>query len=78
MRLQGCLDVELPLIKRQRLDLKQEYHDQRLDDLEDKSVDNEQSRAHRLAPMLRHFLNSPLTEQMIHLQKTQPPMCMYV
>lgn len=69
MRLQGCLDVELPLIKRQRLDLEQEYHDQRLDDLEDKSVDNEQSRAHKLAPMLRRFLNSPLTEQMIHLQK---------
>ncbi|KAL3151394.1 hypothetical protein ABBQ38_013222 [Trebouxia sp. C0009 RCD-2024] len=66
---QGCLDVELPLIKRQRLDLEQEYHDQRLDDLEDKSVDNEQSRAHKLAPMLRRFLNSPHTEQMIHLQK---------
>lgn len=43
---QVCSDVELPLIKRQRLDLEgQEYHDPRLDDLEDKSVDNEQSRA---------------------------------
>ena len=66
--------MELPLIKRQRLDLEQEYHDLRLDDLEDSSVDNEQSRAHRLAPMLRRFLNSPLIEQM----KTEPPMCMYV
>ena len=56
------------------LNFEQEYHDQRLDDLEDKSVDNEQSRAHRLAPMLGRFLNSPLTEQM----KTEPPMCMYV
>ena len=64
MRLQGCFDVQLPLIKQQRLDLEQEYHDPRL---EDKSVDNEQSRAHR-------FLNSPFTEHM----KTDPPMCMYV
>ena len=74
MRLQGCSDVELPLIKKQRLDLEQEYHDPRLDDLEDTSVDNEQSRAHILAPMLRRFLNSPSTEHM----KTDPPMCMYV
>ena len=46
MRLQGRSDVELPLSKRQRLDLEQEYHGLRLDDLEDKSLDNEQNRAH--------------------------------
>ena len=74
MRLQGCSDVELPLVKQQRLDLGQEYHDPRLDDLEDDSVDNQQSRAHTFAPMLRRFLNSPFTEHM----KTDPPMCTYV
>ena len=74
MCLQGCSDVGLPLVKRQRLDLGQEYHDPCLDDSEDESADNEQSKAHRLAPMLRRFLNSPFTEHI----KTDPPMCMYV
>ena len=67
--MQGGSDMELPLIKRQRLDLGQDYHDPRLDDMEDESGDNEQSQARRLAPMMKRFLDNPSTEFI----KSDPP-----
>jgi hypothetical protein len=54
---QGISDVELPMIKRQRIDLGQES-DKVTRDFADEEVDSGLIGAHPFAPMLKRFLDN--------------------
>ncbi len=63
---QGILDVALPMIKRQRINLGQES-----DNFADEEVDSGLIGAHPMAPMLKRFLDNECPH--VQCMTTDPP-----